>query len=108
MSWIKAFSEGIKVSAETLALDVIAQVGPEGQYLETQHTHEHYRERWYPNLFERATHDAWAAQGGKSLGERAAERVEQILKEHQPERLPDAIKQQLKEIVQRSERQSKQ
>lgn len=106
VSWIEAFFEGVQVSAETLALDVIAQVGPEGQYLETQHTHAHYRERWYPKLFERATYGAWGAQGGKSLGERAAERVEQILKEHQPERLPDAIKQRLKEIVQRSERQS--
>ena len=36
-----------------LALEVITEKGPEGQYLDTEHTRKHFRERWYPDLFER-------------------------------------------------------
>jgi len=54
ISWIKGFMKGFEVSDETPALDVIAEMGPDGQYLGTGHTKKHYRERWYPGLFERA------------------------------------------------------
>ena len=103
VDWIEAFLKGIEVSDETLALDLIAQVGPEGQYLKTDHTLKHYRERWYPDLFERATYKAWLEKGSKTLGERAAERVEQVLSEHQPAPLPDNVEKKLQDIVRRAE-----
>lgn len=103
VSWIEAFFKGVEVSDETLALDLIAQVGPEGEYLQTDHTLKHYRERWYPDLFERATYKAWLEKGSKTLGERATERVEQVLSEHQPVPLPDNVEKKLQEIVRRAE-----
>jgi len=84
-------------------LDVIAEVGPDGQFLNTEHTLKHYRERWYPRLFERATYDAWVEKGGKSLVERAAEKVEIVLAEHKPEPLPSDVIARIREIVQKSE-----
>ena len=102
VGWIEAFLRGVQVSDETLALDVIAQAGPEGQYLNKDHTRRHFREMWYPNLFERDDYKTWWDRGGKTLGERAAERVEKILKEHQPEPLPDDVKTQLGKLVQRA------
>jgi trimethylamine--corrinoid protein Co-methyltransferase len=101
VSWIKSFSREFEVSAETLGLDVIAEVGPDGQFLNTKHTLKHYRERWYPKLFERNTHDSWLKEGGKNLVERAAERVESILVEHKPESLPQKMRQKLRKIVNR-------
>jgi trimethylamine--corrinoid protein Co-methyltransferase len=103
IGWIAAFLNGVAVSDETLALDVIAQVGPEGQYLSTEHTRRHFREMWVPELFERDDHKTWRQKGGKTLGERAAERVQQILEEHRPEPLPDDVRTQLRRIVARSE-----
>jgi trimethylamine--corrinoid protein Co-methyltransferase len=102
VSWIKSFSREFEVNAETLGLDVIAEVGPDGQFLNTKHTLKHYRERWYPKLFERNTYDSWLKDGGKSLVERAAERVEGILVEHKPESLPLKIRQKLRRIVNRA------
>jgi trimethylamine--corrinoid protein Co-methyltransferase len=102
VGWIEAFLKGVEVSDETLALDVIAQAGPEGQYLNKDHTRRHYREIWYPNLFERDDYKTWQGKGGKTLGERAAERVEEILQEHQPVPLPGDVKVQLRKIVQRA------
>jgi trimethylamine--corrinoid protein Co-methyltransferase len=102
VNWIKAFTRDVEVSEETLALDVIEEVGPEGNYLKTKHTREHYKDRWYPNLFERDTYDSWIAKGGKTLVERAADKVGQILSEHEPESLPSKIKEKLRRIVHRA------
>ena len=44
-----------------------------------------------------------AGQGGKSLAERAAERVVDILAEHQPEPLPEDVFQKIKAIVRQAE-----
>jgi trimethylamine--corrinoid protein Co-methyltransferase len=104
VGWIKGFMKEFEVSDETLALDVIAAMGPDGQYLGTKHTKKHYRERWYPDLFERTNYETWLKGGGKNLSERAAEKIDKILKEHKPEPLPSEIKAELREIVQGAQR----
>lgn len=103
VSWIKAFTSEIEVSDETLALDEIAAVGPGGNYLATKHTKKHFREIWYPELFERGTYADWVQKGSKTLIERASERVQKILVEHQPEPLPEDVKTRIREIVKRAE-----
>ena len=100
VSWIEAFFGEVKVSEETLALDLIARLRDEGNYLETDHTMAHYRDRWYPDLLGRDTYESWLGKGGKDLGERASEFVEQVLTEHQPEPLPEKARKQLRIIVQ--------
>jgi trimethylamine--corrinoid protein Co-methyltransferase len=103
IGWIAEFVKGIEVSDETLALDVIAQVGPEGQYLATEHTRRHFREIWSPKLFERDDHKTWQGKGSKTLGQRATERVAVILEQHRPEPLPEDVRMQLRRIVERAE-----
>ncbi|HUU52713.1 MAG TPA: trimethylamine methyltransferase family protein [Candidatus Heimdallarchaeota archaeon] len=102
VNWIKAFTKDVKVNMETLALDVITEVGPEGNYLKTEHTLKHYKERWYPDLFERDTYDSWHGKGGKTLSERAGETASLILAEHKPELLPSKIKEKLQGFVQKA------
>jgi trimethylamine--corrinoid protein Co-methyltransferase len=102
VDWIKGFTKDVKVTEETLALDVIEEVEPEGNYLKTEHTRKHYKERWYPNLFERDTYDSWHGKGGKTLCERAGEMASLILAEHKPDPLPFKIKERLQEIVHRT------
>ena len=58
----------LEIDDETLALDLIDEIGPDGQFLETEHTRRHYRERWYPKLFERDNYDRWVAKGSKTTG----------------------------------------
>jgi len=103
VDWIKAFLREIEVSAETLALDEITAVGPEGSYLATRHTQKHFRETWYPDLFERGIYSDWVKKGSQTLLERASAQVERILTEHQPEALPGKVLGQLRAIVQRAE-----
>jgi len=104
VSWIKSFIRKFEVNDETLALDVIADAGPEGQYLKTKHTLKHYKERWYPNFFERMNYETWLDKGGKNFPERASEKIETILAEHKPEPLQAEVKKRLSEIVRKAER----
>lgn len=103
VGWIKAYLKPIEVSDETLALDLIAQVGAHGQYLKTGHTRKHVRDSWYPNLFERGTFTDWVQKGSQTLVERAAARVQKILAEHQVEPLSAGVQTRLSEIVKRAE-----
>jgi trimethylamine--corrinoid protein Co-methyltransferase len=106
IGWIKRFVQEVEVSDETLALDVIHEIGAEGQYLADPHTTQHYRNDWYPNLFDRQNIDGWQAAGSLALGERAIKKTRQILAAHQPEPLPDDLIAALDGIIQRAERET--
>jgi trimethylamine--corrinoid protein Co-methyltransferase len=101
-AWIRAAISPIEISDETLALDLIDELGPEGSFLDTPHTFAHFRERWYPTLIERASHGAWTARGAQTMGERAATRVEELLAAHKPPPLPDAVAAAIDEILTRA------
>lgn len=103
VDWIKTFFKDIEVNDETLALDEIARIGAGGSYLASKHTRKHFKETWYPDLFERGIYADWKQKGGKSLGERAAEWVTKILDGHKPDPLPDDILARLHEVVKRAE-----
>jgi len=101
ISWLEAFMKEVEINDDTLALDLIDEVGPDGQYLDNPHTMKHFRERWYPKLFDRSNYDGWQKKGGNSLGERAAVQVETILAEHKPEPLPADIAKAVHAVVER-------
>ncbi|MHB9091240.1 MAG: trimethylamine methyltransferase family protein, partial [Chloroflexota bacterium] len=99
IGWVKRFMEGVPVDDESLALDLIDELGPEGAYLGNDHTSRHFREDWYPRLFERQNYEGWLAEGSLTLRERANERVRQVLAEHAPEPLPADVVRALDAIV---------
>ena len=57
-------------------------------------------DRWYPSLFERGNYQSWLEKGEKTLAERVADKIEQLLAVHKTEPLPDKIKGELRRIVQ--------
>ena len=76
---------GVIVNKETQAIDIIERVGPGGHYLMDPHTLEHFRnEFWRPSLSNRERYDSWKAKGGKTVGDKADEKVREILKKHVP------------------------
>jgi trimethylamine--corrinoid protein Co-methyltransferase len=99
INYIKRFMQGLEVSEETLALDLIHEVGHKGDFLSTEHTMRHFREDWYPKLFDRNNFEGWQLDGGKTLREKARERIDQILAEHQPEPLPAGVQAKIDAIV---------
>ena len=99
INYVKTFMQGLEVSEETLALDLIDEVGPDGDFMGTRHTVDHFKEHWYPQLFNRQAHDEWAAAGSLTLREKARARVEEILLNHQPEPLPAGVQIKIDEIA---------
>ena len=91
---VKRILRGIAVTPEALAVDVIAQVGPGGHYLDTEHTLRHFRDEiWQPELLERENLASWEAAGGRTLKDRVRRKVLHLLEVHQPEPVPgDALK----------------
>ncbi len=94
----------MELSPETLALDAIDDVGPGGDFLTHEHTLRHYRQIWYPRLFDRGSHQTWAEAGQRSLVETAREAVHQALASYTTEPLPDATLEVLREVVAAADR----
>jgi trimethylamine--corrinoid protein Co-methyltransferase len=101
LGWLRAATRGVEVNDETLALDVIEEQGPEGDYLSHTHTLNHFRSAYHSKLVDKRPYSQWVEQGAKTLEVRAAEQVEAILSEHKPEPLPDDVKRQLAKLVER-------
>ena len=103
LGWIEHSLREVDVSDVALAVDLIHEIGPDGQYLDSKHTLKHFRTRWYPALMDRQNHDNWLAQGSKTLEQRAAARVQDILDKHTPVPLPRDAAQAVRAIVRRAE-----
>jgi trimethylamine--corrinoid protein Co-methyltransferase len=84
---VRTIMGGMAISPETLALDVMEQVGPGGSYFAEKHTVRNFRKNWFPALMNRGNHDQWTAAGSMSLSDRANRRVRQVLQDHRPEPL---------------------
>ncbi len=93
--------EGITVSPETLALEVIERAAPRGDFLTDEHTLKHLRsgEHYQPTLSSRYSHDQWLEAGGRDVVRRAKERAQQILSTHRPIPLEEPIQRELKAIL---------
>jgi trimethylamine--corrinoid protein Co-methyltransferase len=81
---IGRFLEGVTVSDETIALELIEQVGPiPGNYLNTAHTREWWRkEQFVPKVADLQTYPEWMKTGKKDCVDYAKERMEEILATH--------------------------
>jgi len=103
IGWLRAATRGVLVADETLALDVVEELGPTGDYLSHQHTMRHFKEPFYSRLADKGTHSQWLARGATTMEERAARQVDKILESHQPEPLPAAVQRDLSKIIQREQ-----
>jgi trimethylamine--corrinoid protein Co-methyltransferase len=99
ISMLGHFMNGVSLDAESLALEVIHQVGPGGDFLTARHTLKHFRELWQPSLLDRRRADDWVAAGSKRLAERLRDKTAAIIEEHQPEPLPDSVQEELAYIL---------
>ncbi len=82
---VKRYRAGTAINAEALALDVIDAIGPQGDFMSHPHTVKHFRrEAWYPQIFDRCRHDAWAAAGGRPVEAAARRKAHELLSAARP------------------------
>jgi trimethylamine--corrinoid protein Co-methyltransferase len=99
-AYVKRVLRGFSVDAETLAVDVIRDVGIGGNFLGDKHTYKHFlQELWFPRAFDRRRWDDWWGDGAPSMVDWAHERKSQILSEHHPPAPEPGLVRELDEIV---------
>ena len=81
--WIGHFIEGFDVNDETMALDLIKEVGPiPGYYLNKAHTRKWWKKHYVPKVADRLTYPEWVKSGKKDCIHLAKERMKEILATH--------------------------
>lgn len=95
---IHQLMQGIVVDEESLALDVIAAVGPGGNFLKQKHTKKNMRQLWLPKYFDRRPYEVWEQEqdGARDWARAEAQR---ILATHQPEPLEPKLAEELRRII---------
>jgi trimethylamine--corrinoid protein Co-methyltransferase len=89
-------ARGIEIDDDSLALDLIKEVGFAGNYLDQKHTVRHFRsEHYLPDLLPRDPYETWEKAGSPLALDLARDRVREILANHQPRQLDPALEQAL-------------
>ena len=71
---------GFEINEDTLALDLIGRVGPEGNYISEPHTADHFqREFWLSDLTECLTWESYNKKKIKGMERLAEEMVREII-----------------------------
>jgi trimethylamine--corrinoid protein Co-methyltransferase len=103
ITMMRHFARGVTLDAEALALDVIHQAGPGGDFLAQAHTARHFRDYWQPRLFNRQRLDDWIQGGKKRLGDRLRDRTLALMESHRPEPLPSGVWQAVDDILRKGQ-----
>lgn len=102
---VKRFMRGLEFTPDQIARDILAQVGPGGEFLSHDHTTEYFKnELWRPTIFTRKNRTDWEKAGEKDTEVRVREKIRHILETHQPQTLPDAVIENLERIKSEGEK----
>ena len=99
---IDIVTDGIEVNENTLAIDMIREVGPRGMFLGQKRTAEELPKLWPPSiLFEKS---GVAEEKYRNPAEVAHEVIDWVLKNHHPAPLADDVKREISKIVAAADR----
>jgi len=104
-SAIKRIASGIRVDADTLAVDIIKAVGHQKNFLTelsaVKHTRRHLQEEhWQPLVVDRTPRANWEQKGCKDVVKRAREKAKEIIATHKVQPLDRDVEAEMNRIVQ--------
>ncbi|MEW6082407.1 MAG: trimethylamine methyltransferase family protein [Bacillota bacterium] len=100
----KRLVRGIEVTRDTMALDIIDDVGPAGHFLTQAHTFRHFRDQlWTPRYFDRNRYDLWKAEGQIDMGQRLRDEANRLMREHSVEPLDKKVVEGIERVLARAE-----
>ena len=106
LSMLRHLLQPLDVSAETLALGAIDDVGPGGYFLDAEHTLRHFRDAHFlPQISRRQRYEEWQAEGGQDARRRANVRCRHLLAEYKQPDLPSDVAGRLHDFVRRRKQQ---
>ena len=94
---VERLLRGMLVDDESLALDLIQEVGPGGAFVTAEHTLRHFRKELYiPDLIGRDPGEE------ADVRSQAREQVRRLLAEHRPSTVPERILAQMDDVVEQA------
>ena len=105
ISALRRILRGFDIDDDTLAVDLINEVGPGGTFMATQHTVRHMRtEFWQPSVWSEGTLQA-QAEDVKTDAERAFDRWHDLMSQPDPEPgIDEETERRLQAVINRAER----
>jgi trimethylamine--corrinoid protein Co-methyltransferase len=105
LNYLNRLSQGFEVSAETIAFEVIKEVGPGGTFIDHPHTFQYFKkELWSSNLFSSYNLDAYLAGREKSLLDRAKEICFEVWQNYSPRGISEETEQEILKIIEKAKK----
>ncbi|MBI3976879.1 MAG: trimethylamine methyltransferase family protein [Chloroflexi bacterium] len=105
LGMVRRMLRGIEITPETLAFDVIKEVGPFGEFITHEHTFKHFRgASWEGRVVDRNFYAEWVRRGSKTAEERAYDVWNELLATHEVEPLDPAAEREIKQLIAARER----
>lgn len=99
------FLRGFEINEDTLALDMIAEVGPGGHHFGTTHTQARFSTEFYESfLADRLSYQTWREAGAFDTAKRANLVWKELLNQYQPPPIDPGLAEALQDFVARRER----
>jgi trimethylamine--corrinoid protein Co-methyltransferase len=101
---IKYSVNGIPVNDETLAIDVIKEMGIGKDYLAHESTYQNMASQSNAELMDRRMREDWEADGSTDIYQRAHKKMRTILETYEPPQLSEGVRQDIRDIVTEAEK----
>jgi trimethylamine---corrinoid protein Co-methyltransferase len=100
LAMMQALFEPVEISDPTLALDMIAQVGPGGHHFGTTHTLERYENAFYRStIADRQNIGVWTEQGSRDAAQRANKVWKELLAHYEKPAIDPGVEEGLRDYV---------
>jgi trimethylamine--corrinoid protein Co-methyltransferase len=102
LNMVSTFLTPVEVTDDTLAVDVIAGVGPGGHFFGQEHTQARFATEFYePMISDWRNWESWADAGAPRADQRANRRARELLAAYEAPPIDDAVRDELREYVDR-------
>jgi len=100
IGYVERLMRGVTVNDEKLAVELVAELGPGGTFIDQMHTVEHMREElWQPRILDRNYWDTWENAGRTDARQRAREYREELMDAYEPCGLPDDVEKEVAKVL---------
>ena len=103
VGWYK-YAGGVSFADFKEAMAAVREVGPQGHFLGTKHTLEHFEKAFFsPSIMDFNSFEQWSAEGAKDHATRGRDKARLMLQNYEPPKMDEGIAEGLRDFIARRE-----